>query len=75
MVSIMGQQDVYDFLKNNRTKWMSARDIAQGLKASLGSVTNNLKKLRESKQIFFRMNDRTIKPAGKKKIYEYKFKR
>ncbi len=71
----MGQQDVYDFLKKNRTKWMSARDIAEGLKASLGSVTNNLKKLRESKQIFFRMNDRTIKPAGKKKIYEYKFKR
>ena len=71
----MGQQDVYDFLKRNKKKWMSARDIAVGLKASLGSVTNNLKKLRESKQIYFRMNDRTIKPAGKKKIYEYKFKR
>jgi hypothetical protein len=71
----MGQQDVYDFLKNNKTKWMSARDISGGLKASLGSVTNNLKKLRESKQIYFRMNDRTIKPAGKKKIYEYKFKK
>lgn len=71
----MGQQDVYDFLKNNKTRWMSARDIAGGLKASLGSVTNNLKKLRESKQIFFRMNDRTIKPAGKKKIFEYRFKR
>jgi DNA-binding MarR family transcriptional regulator len=71
----MGQQDVYEYLKKNKSKWLSARDIAAGLKASLGSVTNNLKKLRESKQIYFRMNDRTIKPAGKKKIYEYKFKR
>lgn len=71
----MGQQDVYDYLKENKTAWLSARDIAEGLNASLGSVTNNLKKLRESKQIYFRMNDRTIKPAGKKKIYEYKFKR
>ena len=71
----MGQRDVYDYLKENKNKWMSARDIAVGLQASLGSVTNNLKKLRESKQLFSRMNDRTIKPAGKKKIYEYKFKR
>jgi hypothetical protein len=70
----MGQQDVYDFLRHNKSKWMSARDISACLKASLGSVTNNLKKLRESKQVYFRMNDRTIKPAGKKKIYEYKFK-
>jgi hypothetical protein len=71
----MGQQDTYAFLKEHKDKWFSSRDMAKGMGASLGSITNNLKKLRESKQIMFRKTDRLIKPAGRKKIYEYKYKK
>lgn len=71
----MGQQDTYAFLKEHKDKWFSSREISKGLNASLGSVTNNLKKLRESKQILSRMVDRKIRPAGKRKIYEYKYKK
>jgi Mn-dependent DtxR family transcriptional regulator len=44
----MGQQEVYDFLKNHRKVWFTSKDISEKLVLSLGSVTNNLKKLRKS---------------------------
>ena len=69
----MGQQDVYEFLKKNKRKWFSGRDIANGLKASIGSTVTSLKRLRESGQIYFRTIDRKIAPTGRKKIYVYKY--
>jgi len=51
----MGQQEVYDFLKKNKTSWFSSKEIAKKLKVSIGSVTNSLKRLRESKQVLFRV--------------------
>ena len=70
----MGQQEVYNFIKQNKNRWMSSRIISKEMNASLGSVTNNLCKLRKSNIIYYRRKDREIKPAGRKRIYEYKFK-
>lgn len=50
----MGQQDVYNFLKTNKGKWYSSREIATKLKISIGSATNSLKKLRKTKEIKFK---------------------
>jgi len=47
----MGQQEVYDFLKKNKRKWFTSKEIAEGLLVSIGSVTNNLKKLRKTNSI------------------------
>jgi len=61
----MGQQEVYDYLKKNRRKWFTSKAISKELKVSIGSVTNCLKKLRESRAIDFRETKR-------KNQFEYK---
>ena len=63
----MGQQEVYSFLKRNINKWFSSKEICKELGTSIGSVTNCLKKLRESRAIDFR-------EAKRKNQFEYKFK-
>jgi len=63
----MGQQEIYDFLKKNPKKWFTAKEISKRLKVSIGSVTNCLKKLRQSNAINYRA-------SGNKNQYEYKFK-
>ncbi len=64
----MGQQEVYNFLKKHREKWYTSKQIAKGLGVSLGSVTNNLKKLRQSKEILYKES------PVRKNMYLYKFK-
>ncbi|MFH0875732.1 MAG: hypothetical protein V1859_07375 [archaeon] len=61
----MGQQEVYDFLKKFRTKWFTSKQIAVGLKVSIGSVTNNLKKLRKTGSVKHKMSENR---------YHYQFK-
>ncbi|MBL7054351.1 hypothetical protein ISS05_01180 [Candidatus Woesearchaeota archaeon] len=51
----------------NKKSWFTTKQIANGLKASIGSVTNNIKKLRKSSLINFRATSR-------KNQFEYKFK-
>jgi len=68
----MGQQEVYDFLRKNKKKWYSSKDIAQKLDVSVGSVTNSLRRLRESKQVLYKVNKRDI---SNRKVFEYKFKK
>ena len=63
----MGQQEIYDFLKKNKRKWYTAREISTKLKVSIGSVTNCLKKLRKSRPIQYRS-------SGRRNQFEYKFK-
>ncbi|MBN2368578.1 HTH domain-containing protein [Candidatus Woesearchaeota archaeon] len=46
----MGQQEVFSFLKTNKGKWYTSKDIAEKLRVSIGSVTNNLKKLRKTEK-------------------------
>ena len=52
----MGQQDVYDFLKKHPKKWYTSKEIAGKMKASIGSVTNNLAKLRKDKFIIYKIS-------------------
>ncbi|MBR9691314.1 hypothetical protein GOV06_00865 [Candidatus Woesearchaeota archaeon] len=64
----MGQQDIYDYLKGNRAKWFTSRDISAELDVSIGSVTNCLRKLRLSRSVAFRNSQH-------RNQFEYKFKR
>ena len=63
----MGQQEVYTLLKKNKSKWFLSKEISERLGASVGSVTNCLKKLRESKAISFKGTER-------KNQFQYRFK-
>jgi DNA-binding MarR family transcriptional regulator len=64
----MGQQEVFDFLKKNPKKWFTSKEISKRLKTSIGSVTNNLAKLRKRKEIAFTT-------TGNRNEYKYCFKR
>ena len=57
----MGQQEVYDFLKKNKGNWFTSKEIAEGLVVSIGSVTNNLKKLRKSDSVKFKQEGKRFK--------------
>ena len=63
----MGQQEVYNYLKANKRKWFTSKEISKGLKVSIGSVTNCLKKLRQNNAI----NHGETK---RKNQFKYKFK-
>ena len=63
----MGQQEVYNFLKRNRDAWFLSKEISKRLGVSIGSVTNCLKKLRETKALNF-------KETGRKNQFKYRFK-
>ena len=67
----MGQQEVYTFLKKNRSKWFTSKDIAKKLAASLGSITTCLKKLRDSSSVSFKYPN---KQKQGKNFYIYKFR-
>ena len=64
----MGQQEVYDFLRKHPKKWYTTGEIAEKMKASIGSVTNNLKKLRYSKDIDHKISKKRAN------MYLYKYK-
>lgn len=69
----MGQQEVYSFLKKHRGKWHTSKEIANGLKASQGSVTTCLQKLRDSSAIDSEYGSGT--GHNGKSAYVYRFKR
>jgi DNA-binding transcriptional regulator GbsR (MarR family) len=61
----MGQQEVYDFLRKNKNKWFTSRDISEALGVSIGSVTMSLKKLRKTNIIKY-------KNTGKRNTFRYR---
>jgi len=63
----MGQQEVYNFLKKNKSGWFLSKEISKRIGISVGSVTNCLKKLRKSKEISFKETER-------KNQLKYRFK-
>lgn len=65
----MGQQEVYDFLRNNQNQWFTSKEIAFELQLSMGSVTSNLKKLRKSQSIAYQLQSK-----NGKRNYIYCFK-
>lgn len=50
----MSQQDIYNFLKQHPDKWFTAREINEYLKLSQGSISNNLKKLRQRNAVDYK---------------------
>lgn len=69
----MGQQEVINFLRKHKKGWLTARQIAEKLKASYGSVTTNLKKLRQSKQVKFKISTKDPKSQRKRKVFVYRY--
>ncbi len=63
----MGQQDIYDYLKNNQAGWYTSKELSKALGISIGSVTMSLKKLRESRSVKFQ--------TTKRNMFKYMFKR
>ena len=57
----MGQQEAYSWLKEqykiDKSKWFKSSDISKGTNQSLGSTTDNLKRLRISGMIKSRIRD------------------
>ena len=68
----MGQQEVYEYLKENPDDWFTSRELQQILKISIGSVNESLRKLRERKEINFKTS--IINGRGKPQ-YIYNFRR
>ena len=70
----MSQDEVYNFLKKHRNKWFTARQIAEGLKASYGSVSTNLTRLRMSEQVKHKKNKTNSKTQGRRGEFVYSHK-
>ena len=67
----MGQQEVYNLLKQYRNKWFSSKEIAKKLKLSTGSVTVSMQKLRKANLVYFEFA-RTIKSGNKGYLYKFR---
>ncbi|MEM4397160.1 MAG: HTH domain-containing protein [Candidatus Woesearchaeota archaeon] len=63
----MTQQEVFNFLKKNKGKWLTSKDISDKMNVSIGSVTNNLKKLRKTESRLIK-----FKVVGNKYYYMFK---
>lgn len=63
----MGQQEVYDFLRKNKRKWYTSKEISKALSISIGSITACLKKLRRTETIDF-------ETTGNRNEFRYRFK-
>jgi predicted transcriptional regulator len=68
----MGQQDVYNLLKNHPNEWFTSRDISKEINISVGSVTVCIKRLRESNEVLYKARGKRV---GKRTQYLYKFKK
>lgn len=60
----MSQQSISDFLKANKDKWFTIRQIAKGLNISISTATTNCKILREHEDIAVKSERPTL--------YQYK---
>ena len=70
----MGQQEVFTFLEKNSKKWFTSRQIADKLKASYGSVSVSIMKLRQSGQINFKKSKLRTKSHGRAGEFIYRKK-
>jgi DNA-binding MarR family transcriptional regulator len=55
----MGQDDVFQFLKNNKGNHFSAKEIAEKLKLNYGAVSRSLFKLRKHGEVQYLFFDNT----------------
>jgi transcription initiation factor IIE alpha subunit len=63
----MGQQEVYDFLRKNKRRWFTSKEISKSLNISIGSITACLKKLRRTETIDF-------ETTGNRNEFKYRYK-
>ena len=70
----MGQPEVYDFLKANRTTWYTAKDISEMTGLSAGSVSVAMKSLRKSDLVEFKQIRTEGYLGAKRGTYAYKYK-
>ena len=68
LLKIMGQQEVYDFLRRNPGKRFTSKEISKKLNISIGSITACLKKLRKTETVYY-------ENTGNRNEYRYWFKR
>jgi len=66
----MTQQEAYDFLRKNKNKWFSSKDVAAGIGNKPGNAQRNLQGLFKSGMVLQRFN----KHRCRVKIPEYKYK-
>ena len=66
-IRTMGQQEVYDFLKNNPKSWFTSKEISTELGISIGSITACLKKLRKTETISY-------ENTGNRNEFKYRYK-
>ena len=52
----MGQNEVYQFLKKNKGKWFTSKQIQEAMKTSSSSTSTNLMRLRKHKAIYFKQS-------------------
>jgi transcription initiation factor IIE alpha subunit len=67
----MGQQEVIDYLRNHPDEWYTSRNLEKLLSISIGSINESLRKLRERKEINFKIS--VVNGRGKPQ-YLYNFK-
>ena len=65
---MMGQYEVYEILKSQPNKWLTTKEISEGMNSSRLAVAESLRKLRKSGEIESRRIDCIGRP------YQYKFK-
>lgn len=66
----MGQWEVFGFLKENKGKWFTTRQICEQMGVSVGSVMGNVRKVREAGLIEFK-----TQTGGPNEIFIYRFKK
>jgi len=49
----MGQDEVFQFLKDHPEEWFSCKEISQATCMSYGSITTSMKRLRECGEVLF----------------------
>ena len=73
-INQMGQQEVYSFLKRNKTKWFSSRAVIEKLGASPGSAIMSLNKLRKGNTVQFKLQ--TVDGSTtRRRVYFYRYKK
>lgn len=67
----MSQQEILNFLKQNKNKWFSVKEIAEKTNLPKPRITHNLMRLRKSEYIFYKFN-KNLYQNGTSYIYKYK---
>lgn len=71
----MGQPEVYDFLKERKLEWFTARQIADATGMSSGSVSVALKGLRKSEMVEFKTVKTTGYKGAQRGTFAYRYKK